>query len=149
MRRADLAIGTGLLVFAIVYFQQSYAITRGFASDRLGPAFFPRMLAMVLGALAVTLIVRAVSGRSDPSRPPAIRVGVFLGLVILLVLYAALLLPRLGFALATPVLVAGAIWLLGFRQWATLAGTAVGVTAVLYLVFARALHVLLPMGPLR
>ncbi|MGH2399651.1 MAG: tripartite tricarboxylate transporter TctB family protein [bacterium] len=148
MRRADLAIGTGLLVFAIVYFQLSFAITRGFASDRLGPAFFPRLLALTLAVLAMVLIVRAVSGRSDPSRPPAIRVGVFLGLLGLLVLYA-LLLPHLGFVLTTPVLVAGAIWLLGLRQWGSLAGTAVGVTAVLYLVFARTLHVLLPMGPLR
>lgn len=148
MRRADLTIGIGLLIFAIVYFQQSFAITRGFASDRLGPAFFPRLLAVVLGALALTLIVRAVSGRSDPSRPPAVRMGVFAGLVVLLVLYT-LLLPRVGFVLMTPVLVAGAIRLLGFRQWGTLAGTAVGVTAALYFTFARGLHVLLPMGPLR
>ncbi len=148
MKRADLAIGLGLLVLSAVYFQQSFGIIRGFASDRLGPAFFPRLLALTLAALALTLIVRAVSGRSDPSRPPAVRLGVFAGLVLLLVLYT-LLLPRLGFVLMTPVLVAGAIWLLGLRQWGYLVGTAVGVTAVLYLVFARTLHVLLPMGPLK
>jgi len=148
MKRADLAIGLGLLVLSAVYFQQSFRIIRGFASDRLGPAFFPRLLALTLAALALTLIVRAVSGRSDPSRPPAVRLGVFAGLVLLLVLYT-LLLPRLGFVLMTPVLVAGAIWLLGLRQWGYLVGTAVGVTAVLYLVFARTLHVLLPMGPLK
>lgn len=148
MKRADLAIGLGLLVLSAVYFQQSFGIIRGFASDRLGPAFFPRMLALTLAALALTLIVRAVSGRSDPSRPPAVRLGVFAGLVAVLVIYAFLL-PRIGFVLATPVLVAGAIWLLGLRQWGYLVGTAVGVTAVLYLVFARTLHVLLPMGPLK
>lgn len=148
MRRADLAIGIGLLVAAMIYFQQSFAITRGFASDRLGPAFFPRLLAVVLGALALTLIVRAVSGRSDPSRPPAIRSGVLIGLIVLLVLYA-LALPSLGFILTTPLLVAGAIWLLGLRQWPRVAGTALSVTLVLYVVFVRMLHVLLPMGPLR
>jgi len=148
MKRADLAIGLGLLVLSAVYFQQSFRIIRGFASDRLGPAFFPRLLALTLAALALTLIVRAVSGRSDPSRPPAVRLGVFAGLVAVLVIYAFLL-PRIGFVLTTPVLVAGAIWLLGLRQWGYLVGTAVGVTAVLYLVFARTLHVLLPMGPLK
>ena len=148
MRRADLVIGLGLLVFAAVYFQQSFAITRGFASDRLGPAFFPRLLAAALAVLAITLIVRAVAGRSDPTRPPAVRLRVLLAVLGLLVAYA-LLLPWAGFLLATPVLLGAVIWLLGDRSWLSLAGTAVGTTAVLYLAFGRALHVLLPMGPFK
>ena len=148
MRRADLLIGLGLLVFTGLYAQQSFMIRRGFASDRLGPAFFPRLLALALAVLAVTLIVRALAGRSDPSRPPAIRLGAFAGVLVLLVAYA-LLMPRVGFVLATPVLLGPVIWLLGLRSWASLLGTALGVTAVLYIVFARGLHVLLPMGPLR
>ncbi|HET6947171.1 MAG TPA: tripartite tricarboxylate transporter TctB family protein [bacterium] len=148
MRRADLLVGLGLLVLAGVYFEQSFAITRGFASDRLGPAFFPRLLALTLAALAATLVVRAVSGRSDPSHPPAVRLRVFAGLLVLLVAYT-LLLPRAGFLLTTPVLLGAVIWLLGLRSWASLVGTALGVTAVLYVFFGRFLHVLLPMGPLR
>jgi len=148
MRRADFYIGLGLLAVALVYFQQSFTILRGFASDRLGPAFFPRTLALTLAALAVTLIVRAAAGRSDPSRPPEIRVGVFAAVVGLLVVYAFVL-PAAGFLLATPVLLGAVIWLLGLRRWGTLLGTAVGATAVLYFAFGRALHVLLPMGPLK
>jgi putative tricarboxylic transport membrane protein len=148
MRRADFYIGLGLLAFALVYFQQSFGILRGFASDRLGPAFFPRMLALTLAALALTLVVRAVAGRSDPSRPPEMRVGVFAAVVALLVVYA-LVMPAAGFLLTTPVLLAAVIRLLGLRRWAPLLGTAVGVTGVLYLVFGRALHVLLPLGPLK
>lgn len=148
MRRADFFIGLGLLAVALVYFQQSFTILRGFASDRLGPAFFPRMLALTLAALALTLIVRAVTGRSDPSRPPEIRVGVFAAVVGLLVVYAFVL-PAVGFLLATPVLLGAVIWLLGLRRWGAVLGTAVGATAVLYFAFARALHVLLPMGPLK
>jgi putative tricarboxylic transport membrane protein len=143
MRRADLLIGLGLLVFAAVYFQQSFEITRGFASDRLGPAFFPRLLAGVLAGLAVVLIMRALSGRSNPTPPPAMRLGVFLGTLGLMIVYS-LALPRAGFLVATPLLLAGVIWLLGLRRWSTVAGTAVGVTATLYIVFARMLKVLLP-----
>lgn len=148
MRRADLLIGLGLLVFAVVYFQQSFAITRGFASDRLGPAFFPRLLALVLAGLALILIMRAVSGRSDPTPPPVMRLGVFVGILVLMVAYAVAL-PWAGFLLATPLLLAAVIRLLGLRAWLTLGGTAVGVTLVLYFAFARVLHVLLPMGPLK
>jgi len=143
MRRADLLIGLGLLVVAAVYFQQSFAITRGFASDRLGPAFFPRLLGGVLAILALTLVMRALSGRSDPTPPPAMRLGVFLGTLVLMVVYS-LVLPRVGFLLATPLLLAAVIWLLGLRRWGTMAATAIGVTGVLYIVFARMLKVLLP-----
>lgn len=148
MRRADLAIGLGLLAFTVFYAQQSFLIRRGFASDRLGPAFFPRLLALALGVLAVILVVRALAGRSDPSRPPAIRAGAFAAMLALLVAYG-LLMPRVGFVLATPVLLGAVIWILGLRAWTALIGTALGVTAVLYVLFGRALHVLLPMGPLR
>lgn len=143
MRRADLLIGLGLMVVAAVYFQQSFAITRGFASDRLGPAFFPRLLAVVLAILALVLVMRALSGRSDPTPPPAMRLGVFLGTLVLMVVYS-LVLPRVGFLLATPLLLGAVIWLLGLRRWSTMAATAIGVTGVLYIVFARMLKVLLP-----
>jgi putative tricarboxylic transport membrane protein len=148
LRRADFFIGLGLLGFALVYYQQSFSIIRGFASDRLGPAFFPRMLAFALAALSLVLIARALAGRSDPSRPPEMRVGVFAAVIALLLVYAAVM-PFVGFLLATPVLLATVIWLLGLRHWATTLGTALGVTAVLYVVFGRTLHVLLPLGPFR
>jgi putative tricarboxylic transport membrane protein len=148
MRRADLITGLALLAFTALYAQQSFLIRRGFASDRLGPAAFPRLLALVLGILAALLVVRALAGRSDPARPPAIRGGPFAAVLVLLVAYA-LLLPRVGFLLATPVLLGGVIYALGLRAWLTLVGTALGITAVLYVVFGRGLHVLLPMGVLR
>jgi putative tricarboxylic transport membrane protein len=148
MRRADFFIGLGLLGFALVYYQQSFSIIRGFASDRLGPAFFPRMLAFALAALSLVLILRALAGRSDPSRPPEMRVGVFAAVIALLLVYAAVM-PFAGFLLATPVLLAAVIWLLGLRHWVPVIGTALGVTAVLYFVFGRTLHVLLPLGPFR
>jgi hypothetical protein len=37
---------------------------------------------------------------------------------------------------------------LGYRQLFGLVGTSVAVAVTLYLVFVRALHVLVPMGPL-
>jgi len=145
MRRADAVIGLGLLVFAALYFQQSFAINRGFASDLLGPTFFPRLLAAVLALLALALVARAAGNRSERAPLPPARVGVFLGVVILTAAYA-LLLPWAGFLLATPVLVGVVIALMGLREWRPLLGTAIGVTVVLYLVFARFLHVLLPPG---
>ncbi|MGH2626934.1 MAG: tripartite tricarboxylate transporter TctB family protein [Anaerolineales bacterium] len=145
MRRADAVIGLSLLVFAALYFQQSFAIRTGFAPDRLGPTFFPRLLAGALALLALTLIARAAADRSErPPLPPA-RIGVLIGVTGLTAAYA-LLLPLVGFLLATPVLIGAVIALMGLREWRPLLVTAIAVTVVLYLVFARFLHVLLPPG---
>lgn len=147
MRRADLLIGIGLLGFAVLYYRESLEITVGFASDRLGPTFFPRVLAASLAACALALVLRSARGRSDPGPLPTVRIGQFLGTVGLTLAYALLLHP-LGYVIATPLYLAGLVMLLGYRSMTGVAGTAVGVTIVLYLVFARALHVLIPMGPL-
>jgi len=145
MRRADLLIGLGLLVFAALYFRESFHIVRGFASDRLGPAFFPRLLAGALATLAIDLVARAVSGRSDPAPPPPVRAATLAGVIGVTALYV-LVLPRVGFLLGTPPLLGAVIWLMGLRDWRGLLGTAVGATLVLYFVFGRFLHVLLPPG---
>ena len=147
MRRADLLIGIGLLAFAALYYRESLEITVGFAADRLGPTFFPRILAASLAACALVLIWRSLRGRSDPGPLPPVRIGQFLATVGLTLAYALLLHP-LGYVIATPLYLAGLVVSLGYRSMTGVAGTAVGVTIVLYLVFARALHVLIPMGPL-
>jgi len=147
VRRADLLIGIGLLAFAILYYRESFAITVGFASDRLGPTFFPRLLAFALGICALGLIRRSLTGRSDVDPLPPLRIGLFVGAVALTLAYAALLTP-LGYVIATLLYMAAMSWLLGYRNLLGLAGTTAAVTAVLYLVFVRALNVLVPMGPL-
>jgi hypothetical protein len=148
VRRADLLVGIGLLALAAFYFQQSFAITVGFAADRLGPTFFPRLLALALGGCALVLIARALRGRSDPAPLPVVRLPLLLGTLGLTAAYALLLAP-LGYLLATPLYVAALVLLLGYQSRAGLARAGRGVTIVLYLVFARALKVLVPMGPLR
>ncbi len=147
MRRADLFIGLGLLVFAGLYFRESFAITVGFAADRLGPRFFPRMLAIALATCALALIRRSVAGRSDPGPLKPVRLAVLAGAAVLTTVYALLLGP-LGYVIATPLYLSALIVLLGHRDLKSLLALTVGGTAVLYLVFVRALHVLVPMGPL-
>ncbi|OFX28812.1 MAG: hypothetical protein A2Z07_07380 [Armatimonadetes bacterium RBG_16_67_12] len=147
MRRADLLIGIALLAFAAFYFQESSKITIGFAADRLGPKFFPQLLAAALGSAALALVWRSLRGRSDPEPLQPMRVRLFLWTVVSTLTYV-LLLPSLGYLIATPLYLVAIILLLGYRNVAGLVATTAGVTAVLYLVFARTLHVLVPMGPL-
>jgi putative tricarboxylic transport membrane protein len=147
MRRADLVGGIGLLLLAIVYFERSFAISTGLASDRLGPTFYPRVLSVVLAVLAVVLIARSLTGRSDPSPLSRVRVGRLFPVFGLMLSWVGLL-PYLGFPMVTPLLLAGVMWILGHRRWRSLVAVSLGVTLALYLVFVRALNVLVPMGPL-
>ena len=147
MRRADLWGGIGLLLFAAFYFERSFAISTGLASDRLGPTFFPRCLAVGLSLLAVVLLVRALSGRSDSAPLSKIRVA-RLAAILALTVGWALLLPKMGFLLVTPLLMASVMCTMGIRSWWRLLGVSLTMTFVLYLVFVKALNVLLPMGPL-
>src|SRR3990170_605634 len=105
MRRADLLIGLGLLAFAAFYFQQSFTITVGFAADRLGPTFFPRLLALVLAACALALIGRSVRGRSDPAPLPTVRASLLLWTIASTIAYVMALSP-LGYLIATPLYLA-------------------------------------------
>lgn len=132
-----------LLAVAAVYTQQSFLIVRGFAGDRLGPAFVPRLLAAALALLALTLLGRAARGRSDPNPPPPARTGLLTVVVLLLVAYAAVM-PRVGFLVATPALLAAVLLALGVREAVSVFLAAVGLTAALYGVFGRLLGVLLP-----
>ena len=147
MRRADLLSGIGLFLFSTFYFERSFAISTGLASDRLGPTFFPRLLALLLALLSVVLIVRAAWDRSSPTPLHPVRTGRLFAVFALTIAWA-LLLPRLGFLIITPLLLGSVIWILGHRRWRTLIGVSLGMTLILYAVFVRALHVLLPMGHL-
>jgi hypothetical protein len=147
VRRADLAAGALLLALAAVYLLQSLDIERGFASDRLGPAFFPQLLGAVLAVLAVVLVIRALAGRSDPNPPPPARTGLLWAVVGLLVAYGVVM-PHVGFLLATPPLLAAVTVALGLRQPLLVVAPALGITLVLYAVFGRLLGVLFPRGPL-
>ena len=147
MRRADLVGGIGLLVLAILYFERSFAISIGLASDRLGPTFYPRVLAVVLAVLATVLMVRSLTGRSDSASLSPVRAGRLFAVFGLMLLWVGLL-PTLGFPLVTPLLLVGVMWIMGHRRWRSLITVSLGLTLALYLLFVRALNVLLPMGPL-
>lgn len=147
MRRGDALAAVLFLGLAVLYYQQSSFIVRGFAGDPLGPAFVPQLLAGILTVLSLALLTRAVRGRSESSPLPSARVRVLVATVGLLCLYAWAM-PRVGFLLATPVLIMGCLALLGERRPLPAIFAAVGITGALYGVFGRLMGVLLPAGPL-
>ena len=133
-----------------------------------GPAFFPRLLAVLLIACAAWLAIRALRGAREtgsgggsgagPSRgnvasdsAPGVGAGSRvrrLQLWIAVAWIAAFLLvwPRLGTVLSVPLLVVGLMWLTGERSWRILVSVPLAFAGFIYLVFMVLLGVPLPTG---
>ena len=125
-----------------------------------GPAFFPRLLAVLLIASAAWLAIRAWrkgSGggrfRGNVASDSAAGAGAGtrirrLGVWIAVTWIAAFLLiwPVLGTVVSVPLLVVGLMWLTGERSWRTLVSVPLAFAGFLYLVFMVLLGVPLPAG---
>lgn len=125
-----------------------------------GPAFFPRLLAVLLIASAAWLAIRAWrkgSGggrfRGNVASDSAAGAGAGtrirrLGVWIAVTWIAAFLLiwPVLGTVVSVPLLVVGLMWLTGERSWRTLVSVPLAFAGFIYLVFMVLLGVPLPAG---
>ena len=118
-----------------------------------GPAFFPRLLAVLLIACAAWLAIRAWRGAKERGSRGESGVGAGsrvrrLGLWVAVAWIAAFLLvwPRLGTVLSVPLLVVGLMWLTGERSWRTLVSVPLAFAGFIYLVFMVLLGVPLPTG---
>jgi hypothetical protein len=120
----------------------------------VGPGFYPRIVLGLTALFALGLVVADVLGRRRrPAAPPqapvprnyrlvAAAFGLF-GAYVLALPWVGFRLATLGFLLAMPVVLERPATR---RRWIVVAVLAAVATAVVYLVFERYLHVLLPRG---
>jgi hypothetical protein len=96
------------------------------------------------------LFARRAEPADVPASAPPRRVYGLVALSFIIVALYLVLLPLLGYRIATVLFVAALQATLEkpttWRQWAVLAAIAIGTSAVTYLVFERYLSVLLPRG---
>ena len=149
----DASIGFGLLgLSGLLYWQAGLTPTPPFVS--IGPAFYPRVILILLAGLAVWLIAEDILRRRVPSprvkRPagPTPDYGrVVLAFFVFLGYVAGLSL--LGYLAATFLFVLGLSWAIGprnIREIPKLVAMAIGTALVTFLVFEKYLYVFLPRG---
>ncbi|MDE2663461.1 MAG: tripartite tricarboxylate transporter TctB family protein [Gemmatimonadota bacterium] len=159
--RLRLLAEAGLLaVVAAGILLDSRSYPGSLAEGAPGPAFFPRLLAVLLMGCAAWLAVRAarqppeldagrsrgnVVGSPGAGRPGAGR-DARLGLGAAWIAVFLLIWPRLGTVVSVPLLVAGLMWLTGERSRLALIAVPLAFAAFIYLVFMVALGVPLPSG---
>lgn len=133
--------GIGLALAAFIVWG-AMQIELSFISDPVGPRTFPIIIAVVMGVSSLVVLLRPDPDPHWPALPRLLEIG---GAVVVMVGYA-LLLPDLGFVLATAIASAWLTWRLGTAPlWSVVAGVLIAVG--IYVVFHLILGLSLAEGP--
>jgi putative tricarboxylic transport membrane protein len=147
---AAVALSVGLLLLVGVLLWQALIIP-GEVSDAAGPKLMPVVVAvlwLVLSAVyAATHLRDALRSEASEDVTRFDRIPQVVLIMAILIAYAYLLQP-VGYLITTILLVWSTSRVMGSRSWLRDLIVAVGLTAVVYLVFSRALGIYLPPGVL-
>jgi putative tricarboxylic transport membrane protein len=149
----DAGIGLILLEFCgLLYWQTALVSAPSFVP--IGPAFYPRVILILLAALSVWLILETFLRRRAPARAAKKPAGpasdyrrVLLGFFVFLGYVVSL--SVIGFVSGTFLFLLGLGWAVGprkTREIPKLLAVAAGTAVVTYLVFEKYLYVFLPRG---
>lgn len=147
MKKGTIVIAIVLLGFAAFYYQQASLIPLPKFTLDIGPTAFPKILAILLGILGLTLLVIGFYSKDESKLElPKLRAWLIMGLAI----GYMYILDVAGFMMAGMIMLFLMMTLLRpdsrRRTWATIAATSVAIPVILYFVFNNLLKVGLPRG---
>lgn len=153
MRRRNIIAALVLLAFALVYGALTTQLPVRSLPDTPGPPFFPWINTAILLALSLGLLAQGIWAKTpDDSAPEGVEgdgtkrwpavwaLGAFLAYLLVL--------PGLGFLLATVPFFAALMVLFGEKRWLWVAIGSIGMSVALYVLFRHGFGVFLPRGVL-
>jgi len=148
VRSADRIAGAALLALAIAFSAGALKHYAYWGENGPGPAFLPFWLGLVMAVLAATLLVGALRSRDPgpawlPSGDGLRRLALVVGATAAFVA----LLNVVGMTIGTALFLVVLMRFLDRQPWPLTIAVAVAVAGLNALVFARWLHVPLPVGP--
>ena len=153
MGRRDIAIGAALAAVSALVFALTFGFPR--LTVALSPTVFPRFVSVGLFVLSAILVAQGArrlaasgagtgsavkAGTLRPDRPFVLR---FVLTVADALVYVVILEP-VGYVLATPVFIAGAMLIFGERRWHRIVLVSAVAAAVMYGLFRTVFRVPLP-----
>ncbi|MFV0335188.1 MAG: tripartite tricarboxylate transporter TctB family protein [Tropicimonas sp.] len=157
-RVSGAVLATVLAGFSALLFLQTFKV-RNFPGTRFGAEIWPRAILICLGVLAVALLVQSLRQRepaemADPEDPGPDRSALVARESIALTVFVCfgaflLLVPRIGAYPAGAVFVFAVLSFLGPKTLRALAlhlGVSIGMTFMLWAIFAHLLKVIAPAG---
>lgn len=148
MKKADIIAGVLGILLSFYIFMESAK----FPEDNvllMGPSFFPRILAVLMLIMSITLIVIALMGKSAKTaekldiRDPGIQRSIIA--LVATVIYL-LLFKRLGFILDSILYLMFLMYLLKLRNYVQMVLVSIGVSVAVYFIFKVGLSITLPLG---
>lgn len=156
--RRDVIVGAILLAFAVVWTVTVYQTVPAGRGLGVGPRAFPLYLGGALVVLSALLLLsglreggRTSAGEDDDAPEampltgwPLVRI---LGSVTGIMIAYGFLMQRVGFLIATAVIVAVTLWFaIGVRKPLLVAGMAIGIPAGCWIAFGKVLGAYMPTG---
>lgn len=149
MRNKNISSAIVLIAFGIIYGFLTANLPDRSLPNTPSPSFFPCIITVNILVLSAWLLIRGLR-QPKTERVPVdakkIRVAVF-AMASFAVYLAAM--PMLGFVLATLPFFAVMMVLYGEKRPLWISSGAIGVTAILYMIFRHGFGVFLPQGLLR
>ncbi len=149
MRNKNIIAAIVLIAFGVFYGFLTANLPDRSLPNTPSPAFFPWIITAVILVLSVWLLVRGMRQPKVESEPIDVaKLKLAAAAMVFFLLYLAVM-PILGFVLATLPFFAAMMVLYGEKRPIWIGSGAIGVTAVLYIVFRHGFGVFLPQGLLR
>lgn len=144
----DVIISFLLIALAAwVYWYAGFLITEN--SQPISSHTFPRTLAILLACCSLVLLTVSFTQPDEQSSGSSHKISglspnLFVILILITLIIYAVLLPITGFIIASLLIFAFWLWLLGIRYYGILAGYTIGVITFVYVLFQTILNVPLP-----
>ena len=141
----DYIVGISGVILASYVYVGSSSFARSGSGLSQDPAYYPRVLALILALLSLGLLVGTVRKKIRPSvsvnREVLSNIGIFL---VVLIVYTMILRP-IGFVITTALFSGSMIWFMGGSRKTAII-YALPISLLVYIVFSYALKVPLPKG---
>lgn len=139
---SDRVFGGLGLALAAFFVWAATQIELSFISDPVGPRTFPMIIGVVLGLASLIALIRPDAEPQWPSLARLVEIAVAAGVMVAY----ALLLPEIGFVIATAFAAGFLTWRLGTAPvWAAVSGVLISLG--IYVVFHLILGLSLARGP--
>ena len=147
MRWGELTISAGMALLAVAFFGLA-TFTQEINPIDPGPAFYPRLVSLLLLVFSIAQIViswrgREGSGGAAGAGQPAAAYSYSLGTLVLSILYIGVF-DKASYLVTAPGLLVALMLLGGVRKWTVLGGVALGYTLATYYLFGKLLMVPIP-----
>lgn len=149
MRIANIVAAIIGMLFSSAAFIKTLTFKK-FKNVPVGPEFFPQILAIGLFICCLILLIANILNKNDKSKAPTLSPlnkdmqKCLLGLVAIIIY--ALLWNVTGFLIATPLALFAMMFILGQRNFLTMAIVSVVATIVIFCAFKFLLQIEMPMG---